>query len=76
MDNVPILNIEDTRWRNITDTSDDARRIDFVNAKRRKLTSNCCDHCEINLIHLNPCVQFEFTHLTQPRKLWYEFFTN
>ena len=76
MDNVPILNIKDTRWRNIADTIDDARRINFVNAKRRKITSNYCDHCEINLIHLNPCVQFEFTHLTQPRKLWYEFFTN
>ena len=43
--------------------------LSFVNAKRRKLTSNYCDHCEIELIHLNPCVQFEFTRLTQPSKL-------
>ena len=36
MDNVPILNLEDTRWRNITDTSDDARRIEFCECQTQK----------------------------------------
>ena len=36
MDNVPILNLEDTRWRNITDTSDDARRIEFCKCQTQK----------------------------------------
>ena len=36
MDNVPILNIEDTRWRNITDTIDDARRIVFCECQTQK----------------------------------------